>query len=247
MAYLFLVRRRKAPLISLLADRSEKEAAVAISGTWCAFVLALCLALPQPANTTYIAIGSLLGALLIILGFAAASRCRSISQHSASQRTKLAALAVLGGIGIGSVLVTILVALAHREPALRARFAGRLAEPAWRPWFLGLESSIVEEVVFRLFVMGVVAWLASRFMRYSQGPFFIALVASAVLFALAHLPAWLSLVHATPGLVGTVLLLNGSSGLMFAWLFWRWGLPYAIVCHFMADIIVQSLGPRFVA
>jgi phosphotransferase system glucose/maltose/N-acetylglucosamine-specific IIC component len=205
------------------------------------------LALPQPANPTYIAIGSLLGALLIILGFSAASRCRSISQHSAGQRTKLAALAVLGGIGIGSVLVAILVALAHREPALRARFAGRLAEPAWRPWFLGLESSIVEEVVFRLFVMGVVAWLASRFMRNPRGPFFIALVASAVLFGLAHLPAWLAAAHATPGLVGTVLFLNGSSGLMFAWLFWRWGLPYAIVCHFMADIIVQSLGPRFVA
>ena len=123
---------------------------------------------------------------------------------------------MLGGIGIGSVLVTILVALAHREPALRARFAGRLAEPAWRPWFLGLESSIVEEVVFRLFVMGVVAWLASRFTRHPRRPFFIALVASAVLFGLAHLPAWLAAVHATPELVGTVLLLNGSSGLMFA-------------------------------
>ena len=154
---------------------------------------------------------------------------------------------MLVGIGIGSVLVALLAALTRREPALRARFAGRLAEPAWRPWVLGFESSIVEEVVFRLFVMGVVAWLASRFMRYSRGPFFIALVASAVLFGLAHLPAWLATVHATPGLVGTVLLLNGSSGLVFAWLFWRWGLPYAIVCHFMADIIVQCLGPRFVA
>jgi membrane protease YdiL (CAAX protease family) len=192
-------------------------------------------------------VGLLLGALLVILGFSAASRCRRISQHSASQRTKLTALAVLAGIAVGSVLLLILVVLAHREPALRARFAGRLGEPTWRPLALGFESSIVEEVVFRLFVMGVVAWLASRFMRYSRRPFFIALVASAVLFGLAHLPAWLATVHATPGLVATVLLLNGSSGLMFAWLFWRWGLPYAIVCHFMADIIVQSLGPRFVA
>jgi membrane protease YdiL (CAAX protease family) len=203
------------------------------------------LALPQPVNPIHIVIGSLLGALLIVLGFSAASRCRSISQHSASQRTKHAALAVLVGIGIGSVLVALLAALTRREPALRARFAGRLAEPAWRPWVLGFESSIVEEVVFRLFVMGVVAWLASRFMRPSRGPFFIALVTSAMLFGLAHLPPWLAAVHATPGLVGTVLLLNGSGGLLFAWLFWRWGLPYAIVCHFVADIIVQSLGPRF--
>lgn len=234
-------------MISLLADRLEKQAAVAISGTWCAFVLALFLAVPRPANPTYVAIGSLLGALLIILGFAAASRCRSIPQRSASQRTKLAALAMLGGIGIGSVLVTILVALAHREPALRARFAGRLGEPTWRPWALGFESSIVEEVVFRLFVMGLVAWLASRFMRGSRGPFFIALVASAAVFGLAHLPVWLATAHATPVLVGTVLLLNGLGGLVFAWLFWRWGLPYAIICHFVGDIIVQGLGPRFLA
>jgi len=109
---------------------------------------------------------------------------------------------------------------------------------------LGFESSIVEEVVFRLFVMGLVAWLASRFMRSSRGPFFIALVASAALFGLAHLPAWLATAHATPPLVGTVLLLNGLGGVMFGWLFWRWGLPYAIVCHFVADIIVQGLGPR---
>ena len=191
--------------------------------------------------------GSLLGALLVILGFSAASRCRGISQHSASQRTKLTALAVLAGLAVGSVLLLILVALARREPALRARFSGRLGEPTWRPWALGFESSIVEEVVFRLFVMGLVAWLASRFMRSSRGPFFIALVASAALFGLAHLPAWLATAHATPALVGTVLLLNGLGGLVFAWLFWRWGLPYAIICHFVADIIVQGLGPRFLA
>jgi membrane protease YdiL (CAAX protease family) len=84
-------------------------------------------------------------------------------------------------------------------------------------------------------------------MRSSRGPFFIALVASAALFGLAHLPAWLATAHATPALVGTVLLLNGLGGLVFAWLFWRWGLPYAIICHFAADIIVQGLGPRFLA
>jgi membrane protease YdiL (CAAX protease family) len=148
----------------------------------------------------------------------------------------LAAFAVLIGIGIGSALVAVLVLLAHGEPALRARFAGRLAEPAWRPWVLGFESSILEEVIFRLFVM-----------RRSGGPFFIALVASIVLFGLAHLPAWLAIVHVTPGIVGAVLSLNGLGGLLFGWLFWRWGLPYAILCHFAADIIVQGLGPRFLA
>jgi hypothetical protein len=53
--------------------------------------------------------------------------------------------------------------------------------------------------------------------------------------------------HATPALVGAVLLLNGAGGLLFGLLFWRWGLPYAIVCHFFGDVVVQGLGPRLLS
>ena len=46
-------------------------------------------------------------------------------------------------------------------------------------------------------------------------------------------------------LAGLSPLLNALGGLLFGWVFWRWGLPYAMVCHFAADLVVQSLGPIF--
>ncbi|HXG90735.1 MAG TPA: hypothetical protein VNJ02_20640 [Vicinamibacterales bacterium] len=49
-------------------------------------------------------------------------------------------------------------------------------------------------------------------------------------------------------LVGLVLfLVNGLGGLLLGWIFWRWGLPYAILCHFVAGILIQALGPRVLA
>ena len=145
------------------------------------------------------------------------------------------------------MLVAVLVLLAQREPALRARFAGRLSEPPWRPWALGYESAILEEITFRLFAMSAVAWIASRLRIDRRTAFGLALATSSLLFGLAHLPAWLAATHGTVALIGGVLLLNGAAGLLFGTLFWRWGLSYAIASHFFADVVVQSLGPRLLA
>ena len=198
----------------VLADRSRKEAAAAIAGTWLAFCLALCLALPQPPNTAHVALAGLAGALLIVAGFAAASRSRRLPVHTPQERTRLAALSLLAGASLGAVLLAVLVALAGAEPLLRARFAGRLAEPAWRPRVLGFESSILEEVVFRLFAMSVIAWVALRLVRRSGAAMVIALGVSSVLFGLAHLPAWSAATATTLALVAGVLLLNGLGGLL---------------------------------
>jgi hypothetical protein len=44
-----------------------------------------------------------------------------------------------------------------------------------------------------------------------------------------------------------VLLLNGLGGQLFGWIYWRWGLPYAILSHFAGDVVVQGLGPRLLS
>lgn len=228
----------------LLADRSKQEGVLAVTGAWLAFTVALTLSLPQPPSLLQIAVGSVAGALVIVVGFAAVTRCRMLPSHALRERARLASLAAVAGGVMGFVLLGALVFLARHEPALRARFAGRLSEPAWRPWALAFESSILEEVVFRLFVMGVVAWIAARWLKGPHASWLTALVVSTLLFGAAHLPAWLSATHGTPGLVAGVMVLNGAGGLLLGWVFWRWGLPYAIVCHFFGDVVVQGLGPR---
>src|SRR5262245_44067446 len=106
-----------------------------MASTWLAFVAALCLALPQPPNPIHI-LGALMGGVLILVGFSAASRSRPTSKRNPRERAKLAALSLLFGLLLGAVLLGALLFLARLEPALRARFVGRLAEPPWRPWAL---------------------------------------------------------------------------------------------------------------
>jgi hypothetical protein len=218
----------------------------AIVATWFAFCVALALALPQPPSVLYLGIGSLLGAILIVVGFAAAAG-RPVVPHAPPQRAMLAIGSLLLGAALGTLLLAILVKASSAEPALRARFAGRLNEPAWRPWALAIESSILEEVVFRLFAMSAVAWIAVRASASRRVAFAIALIVSTLLFGAAHLPAWLSVAHGSPALIIAVLALNGIGGLLFGTLFWRWGLPYAIVSHFAGDVVIQSVAPRLLA
>jgi len=217
---------------------------MAMAGTWVAFCVALVLAVPQPPNPLHIAIGALGGALLIVVGFMAAFRCRPIHARTPAQRAKRAALSLVAGAILGGLLLALLVALAHNEPALRSRFAGRVSEPLWRPWALGFESSILEEVTFRLFAMSVVAWVVSRVTKRPAVIAGMAIVVSALLFGAAHVPAWIAAGHTPPLLIAGVLLLNGIGGVLLAVIFWRWGLAYAIVCHFAGDVVVQSLGPK---
>jgi hypothetical protein len=227
----------------VLAGGTTKEWSATVGGTWLAFVLALALALPQPPDVGQLAIGAAVGAVLTVAGFAGASRSRRIPARTPRERGRLGALSAVAGVSLGLLLLTVLVWLAHDEPALRARFSGRTGEPAWRPLALGFESSILEEVTFRLFAMSVIAWIANRFL--AQAPALaIALGGSALLFGAAHLPAWLAVTPASAALIAAVLALNGVAGLLFGWVFWRWGLPYAIVCHLFGDLVVQGVGPR---
>lgn len=230
----------------LMVDRSHKEATWAITGTWLAFCLAVGVAVPQPPQPAQIGLGAVLGAFLILTGFAAASRLRPLAAHEPGARARLAGLSLLAGATLGAILLAALVWLARAEPALRARFADRLDEPLWRPFALAFESSILEEVVFRLFVLSVVGWAMARLL---QRPWAVAsgVGVSTALFSLAHLPAWSAATQPTAMLVSSVLLLNAVGALLFAWLFWRWGLPYAILSHFAGDIVIQSLAPRLLA
>lgn len=101
---------------------------------------------------------------------------------------------------------------------------------------LAMEAAPFEEVIFRLVGLSVIAWVVGRMGRYQDNAFPIALVVSSLLFGLAHLPS--------VSLAGLGLVLdNTGGGSVVGWLFWRWGLPYAIICHFTAGLVVQGLGP----
>lgn len=183
----------------------------------------------------------------MLAGFAAAARWRRVAAHPTNERLRLGALSLLAGAALAAALLAALAAFSRVEPLIRARFADRLEEPLWRPWALAFESSILEEVAFRLFALSVVAWIAHRRLKRTATVEWTAIGVSALLFGLAHLPAWAAATTINVALAGGVLMLNSVAGLALGWLFCRWGLPYAILCHLAADMVIQSLGPRLLA
>ncbi len=213
--------------------------------TWLGFCAASALALPQPPDLLQLGLGALVGLVLVVAGFAAASRWRRVTAHSPRGRLRFGALSLLAGTVLSAILLGVLAAFSRVEPLIRARFADRLEEPLWRPWALAFESSILEEVAFRLFALSIVAWVAHRLLkRTTKTAEWTAIAVSALLFGLAHLPAWAAATSISAALVVAVVLLNGVAGIAFGWMFCRWGLPYAILCHFAGDVVIQSLGPR---
>jgi len=225
-------------------------------------LIALYLAIPRPLTPGVLiigAVGVVIMAVLLALGLRAAApfgrgapileKAGSGSSLTPSPPRRLG-IALLAGIVMGGILLGVLILLASREPLLKARLAARVDEPAWMPWALATEASILEEIIFRLFLMSGVVWLASKiFHKRGKGQASPALVwtaigISALAFGLVHLPSWIAAVHPTLFLVAAVLALNGAAGVVLGRLYWSWGIEAAIVCHFAGDMMLQGLGPR---
>jgi membrane protease YdiL (CAAX protease family) len=119
----------------------------------------------------------------------------------------------------------------------------------WKRLLAGLfYGGITEELVMRLFLFSLIAWIFGRVSRKSDGTpsvgaFGLANLTVAVLFALGHLPATHALGPLTPLVVARCFLLNGAASLVFGYLFWRHGLESAMVAHASAHIGLQVLGP----
>lgn len=118
--------------------------------------------------------------------------------------------------------------------------------PAWQGFLASFYGGISEEVMLRLFVMSLLAWLGSFISKTTEGKptsavFWTANIFAAVLFGLGHLPATALLIPLTPLVITRAIVLNGLAGVAFGWLYWKRGLESAIVAHFSADIVLHVL------
>ncbi len=114
-----------------------------------------------------------------------------------------------------------------------------------------LYGGVVEEVMLRLFLMSLLAWLGWKvFFRKAEkapaGVIIAANVISAMLFAAGHLPATAMLFEITPLLLLRCFLFNGGFGLFFGWLYRRFGIQYAMIGHALAHIVSKLIWFIFV-
>ncbi len=105
-----------------------------------------------------------------------------------------------------------------------------------------LYGGFTEEILLRWGLMTGLAWLLWRICSGQTGVLptwiaWMAIVISALVFGLAHLPAAHALLgEAGAELVGLVLASNAAFGVLAGYLFWRWGLETAIFVHAFAHI-----------
>lgn len=160
----------------------------------------------------------------------------------------MVAPAVVAGSVTGAIMLMLdRFGFAQLIPGLTRTLATRA--PLWQRFLASFSGGITEELVMRLFVFSLMAWLLARFWRGpngfpGSGVFWTANLLTALVFGAGHLPVaslWLPL---TPLLVVRALVLNGLASVVFGYLYWEHGLESAVLAHFSADIIVHVIGGR---
>lgn len=210
-------------------------------------------ALPMPMSAL-LAISTLQSALLLALLVAVG--------HACAART-----------GLGTPLLDAALAGQLRSsPWRRSVLAGKLgallgagillAATALRPAALAtldslpplplaarlLYGGLTEEVLLRFGVMSLLLWLPWRLLQRGQGrpaagAVAFAITASALLFALAHLPVLASQLPAlSADVVAWALIANAAFGLLAGWLYWRHGLEAAVIAHAGAHLLAWLAG-----
>lgn len=154
----------------------------------------------------------------------------------------------LVGIAVGVVLLIIIIPAAPHLPGLPFVSASRAA--LWKRVLVCFYGGIDEEVLSRLFLLTLLAWLGARVFqkqktRISTVTFWSANIIVAILFGLGHLPNAAMVMPITPTVVALALILNGVAALSFGYLYWKRGLEAAMIAHFCADFVIYVIGVKF--
>jgi len=153
---------------------------------------------------------------------------------------------LLTGVAVGIVLLVSLLVLVPRLPNLPFVIAARL--PVWKRFLACFYGGIYEELLTRLFLLSLVAWIANRSWRktapaLSNSTFWFANILVAILFGLGHLPSTSLFMPITPLVVVAALMLNGLAGIAFGCLYRKDGLEAAMIAHFTGDFVIYVVGP----
>lgn len=150
---------------------------------------------------------------------------------------------VLAGLASG---VAIVGAWVVAKPSLSAEFISRAEEfnrllPDITRFLYG---GLTEEILVRWCVMTFLVWVPWRLFQKGKGTprpvyFVAAIIASAVIFGMGHLPIASMLAGGlTSPLVTYVITANSIFGIVAGFLYWRRGLEAAIVAHMSAHVVL---------
>jgi hypothetical protein len=151
-------------------------------------------------------------------------------------------------LGVASSVVLLVLEITVFWPRLPRAMREDVPIPAlWKRLLASVYGGIDEEILLRLFLLSLLAWLISFAWHLpdgkpTTGALWVATIVAAVIFGLGHLPTTAALVKLTPLLIVRAILLNGIVGVATGYLYWRYGLEAAMLAHFSADIVIHGIG-----
>jgi len=189
--------------------------------------------------------GIVLGALGIFLG---KKTCLWKDEHSLAQKPLILSLlvSVVGGLAM------ILPDMLFFGPQLPVVMDSYTTKPTLAFMAASVTyGAVIEEVMLRLFFMSLLAFLLHKFFgKKAERPatwiFIVANIISALLFAAGHLPATLTLLGDAPLIIIRCMLLNGGIGLMFGYLYRKYGLRYSMIAHGGCHIVSKLIWILFI-
>lgn len=112
-------------------------------------------------------------------------------------------------------------------------------------------GAVIEEVMLRLFTMSLIAVILHKlFGKGHDKPTVAVLVLSnviaALLFAAGHLPATIVTIGTSPMIIFRCFLLNGGFGLLFGYLYRKYGLRYAMIAHGGCHVVSKLIWILFI-
>lgn len=189
--------------------------------------------------------GFILGAIGIVL----AKKVGLWRDTFAFEKKPLLITAVWAVIGGLFLILPDLWFFGNYEPAIRESY---LVKPTV-PYLLATVTygAVIEEVMLRLFMMSLIAFILHKLFEKGKAETSVAVliasnVIAALLFAAGHLPATDILFGLTPMIVFRCFLLNGGFGLLFGWLYRKYGLKYAMLAHGGCHIVSKLIWILFV-
>lgn len=225
----------------IVVDRSPQQALAALLLTSLAFVLGLAIG-GEIADVASFAAASASAVVVTLIGFAAASRCRKLPARTMADHPRLLAMSLLLGTALGLANLAANWSIAAIHPAFREVLAQRMT--TLQPLVGLVASPIVEEILLRLFLCSVTAWVVWRLTARSDLAFAVGLLVSSVCFALLHLDRQMPEDPTLANYYRLALSIKYTlAALPLGWIFWRWGLPQAIAAHMAgnaAHLIAQQ-------
>ena len=151
-------------------------------------------------------------------------------------------VALVAGTISSLAVVGLSLAAGSRIPA-----GGKL--PPMSPWIAATGAfygGIIEELLLRWGLLGLLAMLLVRVGLRNGLAFWIANIGAALIFGVGHLQAAKALgMTLTPFVISYLLVANGLVGVVCGWLFRKRGLESAMMAHGTADIWLHVAAPFF--